>query len=64
LWETTEADFDRVIDVNLKVPFFTVTQARPLLAEPNAPALDVERALQQTLRSTARQPARPPTGYG
>jgi NAD(P)-dependent dehydrogenase (short-subunit alcohol dehydrogenase family) len=28
LWETTEADFDRVIDTNLKSAFFTVMQRR------------------------------------
>ena len=33
LWETTEDDFDRVIDANLKSAFFTVTQVRPLLAD-------------------------------
>ena len=33
LWATTEADFDRVIDANFKSAFFTVTQARPLLAD-------------------------------
>lgn len=33
LWDTTEADFDQVIDTNLKSAFFTVTQARPLLAD-------------------------------
>jgi NAD(P)-dependent dehydrogenase (short-subunit alcohol dehydrogenase family) len=33
LWTTTEADFDLVIDANLKSAFFTVTQARPLLAD-------------------------------
>jgi NAD(P)-dependent dehydrogenase (short-subunit alcohol dehydrogenase family) len=33
LWDTTEADFDRVIDTNLKSAFFTVAQARPLLAD-------------------------------
>ena len=33
LWETTEDDFDRVIDANLKSAFFTVTQVRPPLAD-------------------------------
>ena len=33
LWDTTESDFDRVIDANLKSAFFTVTEARPLLAD-------------------------------
>lgn len=33
LWETTEADFDRVISANFKSAFFTVTAARPLLAD-------------------------------
>jgi NAD(P)-dependent dehydrogenase (short-subunit alcohol dehydrogenase family) len=33
LWHTTEADFDEVIDANLKSAFFTVTEARPLLVE-------------------------------
>jgi NAD(P)-dependent dehydrogenase (short-subunit alcohol dehydrogenase family) len=33
LWETTEADFDRVIDTNLKSAFFTVAETRPLLAD-------------------------------
>ena len=33
LWQTTEAEFDQVIDTNLKSAFVTVTQARPLLAD-------------------------------
>ena len=32
VWETTDADFDAVVDSNLKSAFFTVTCLRPLLA--------------------------------
>jgi NAD(P)-dependent dehydrogenase (short-subunit alcohol dehydrogenase family) len=33
LWETTDADFDRVIGANLKSAFFTVASCRPLLRD-------------------------------
>jgi NAD(P)-dependent dehydrogenase (short-subunit alcohol dehydrogenase family) len=32
LWETTEAQFDQVVDANFKSTFFTVTETRHLLA--------------------------------
>ena len=33
VWDTTDAEFDAVIDVNLKSAFFTVTCLQPMLAE-------------------------------